>query len=164
MWLGPVFRIPGVGSLPFICQLLFAFVENVFMRLGALTVSLQFFGSMDSVARSCLPRPWHFPVLPLDCLFRFAHSLSSGLPIVLWWGPGCFRRLPSCPTLPHVRELQAMSRCVPFLLLASVSLLLLLVAKSEFPSHPLPRSFLGPSHSDFATGLSVASFFCPVRP
>ena len=35
------------GSLPFVCRLLFAFVDAVF---GALTVSLQFLGSMDSVA------------------------------------------------------------------------------------------------------------------
>ena len=65
-----------------------------------------FYGSIDSVACPCLPRPWHF----LFCRL----ALSSGLPIVLWYGPGRFRRLSSCPTLTHVRELQAISRCVSY--------------------------------------------------
>ena len=38
------------------------------------------------------------------------------LNIVLWYGPGCFRCFPSCPTLTHVWELQV---CV--LLVAPVS-------------------------------------------
>ena len=77
VWLGPVFLIPGIGSLPFSCQLLFIFVDAVFMRLGALTVSLHFLGSMDSVAW-VLVSFLAFPVLPLGCLFRFAHCSLVG--------------------------------------------------------------------------------------
>ena len=74
VWLGPVFVIPGVRSLPFSFQLLFTLVEAVFMGLGALTVSLQFLGSMDSGL--ALSHSWHF---------LFCHlAVSSGLPIILW--------------------------------------------------------------------------------
>ena len=76
VWLAPIFLIPGIDSLPFHCCLLLAFVDTVFMRLGALTVSLQFVRLMDSMAWPYLPLPWPF---------LFCHlAVSSGLPIVLW--------------------------------------------------------------------------------
>ena len=56
-----------------------------------------------------------------------------------------------------------MSRCVSFLVLAPVSLLLLFVAMSASPSSPLPRSFLVRSLSDFTAGLDQDLLLCPVK-
>ena len=78
VWLGPVFLIPGIGSLPFCCRLLLALQATVFMWLGALTVSLQFVGSMDNYGLALSPSSLAFPVLPRDSLFRFAHCSLVG--------------------------------------------------------------------------------------
>ena len=60
---------------------------------------------------------------------------------------GCSKRCPGC-----------------FLLAPGTSLFCYLWLPSlDFLSNPLPCSFLAPSRSDFATGLSVAAAFCPVR-
>ena len=152
--LGPVFLIPGVGSLPFICRLLFDFVDAVFMQLGALTVFFTIF-RIDGQCGLALSRSWHF----LFCNL----SVSSGLPLFS-------RRIQAVsvvclPVLP-CHMLGSSRRCPGCFLLASGACIssLSLIAKSGFPSHSLPHSFFAPSRSDFATGLSVASFFCPVRP
>ena len=126
VWLVPVFLIPGADSLPFCCRLLLVFVDTVFMRLGALTVSLQFVGSVDCMAWPCLPRPWPF---------LFCH-----LALV---GSRHFSRLPSCPTLLHVGELLAMPRLFIACFWRLSLFLLSLVAKSGFPSIPfLTHSWL----------------------
>ena len=76
VWLGPVFFIPCESSLQFRCRLLLVFVDTVFMRMGALTVSLHFVRSLDSMAWPCLPHP---------CPFLFCRlAVSSGFSIVLW--------------------------------------------------------------------------------
>ena len=67
-------------------------------------------------------------------------------------------------TAKHVGELQALSRFVPVsgrdLVL---SYLLHFVAKTELPSHPVPRSFHLLALSDFAHGLEEGCLLCPVQ-
>ena len=156
VWLGPVSFIPGVDCLTLVVDCCLPFVDTVFIRLSALTVYLQFLQVDRQCDLALPPSSLAFSVLPLGCLFRFAHcsvvwsrlfqtfAFLSYLDIC-WGAPG---------------DVQV---CL-FLLLVPVSFLFHFVAKSEFPSHPLPRSFLATSLSDFAAGLSVASFICPVRP
>ena len=119
VWLVPVFLIPGAGSLPFRCHLLLVFVDTVFMRLGALTVSLQFVGSMDCMAWPCLPRPWPF-------LFCHLALVGSGL----------FQSFAFLSYLVRCWRAPGDAQVVSCLLLAPVSLLFPLVAKSGFPSIP----------------------------
>ena len=90
MWLVPVFLIPGAGSLPFRCCLLLVFVDTVFMWLGALTVSLQFVGSVDCMAWPCLPRPWPFLFCHLALVVsRLFQSFAFLSYLVTCWGaPG----------------------------------------------------------------------------
>ena len=122
VWLVPVFLIPGAGSLPFRCRLLLVFVDTLFMRLGTLTVCLQYVGSVGCMAWPCLPRPWPFLFCHLALVgSRLFQSFTFLSYLVTCWGaPGN-------------------AQVVYCLLLAPVSLLLPLVAKSAksgFPSIP----------------------------
>ena len=119
-----VWLVLGTGSLPFRCRLLLVFVDTVFMRLGALTVSLQFVGSVDCMAWPCLPHPWPLLFCHLALVgSRLFQSFAFLSYLVRCWGaPG---------------DAQVVS-CLP---LAPVSLLFPLFAKSGFPSIPfLARS------------------------
>ena len=61
-------------------------------------------------------------------------------------------------------ELQALSYIVTFVGVdACLSYIPQFVAKSESLTHPIPRSFLVKSLSDFAAGLDADLLLCPVR-
>ena len=67
-------------------------------------------------------------------------------------------------TAKHVGELQALSRSVSFVCAdACLSYVPEFVAKTEFISNPIPRSFLVRSLSDFAAGLGEELLLCPAR-
>ena len=146
VWLVPVFVIPGSGSLPFCCRLLLVFVDTVFMRLGALTVFLQFVGSVDCMAWPCFPRSWPFLFCHLALVgSRLFQSFAFLSYLVTCWGsPGD-------------------AQVVYCLLLLPLSLSVTFGCWVWVSFHPPPRLFLAPSRFDFATSLSVAAALCPVR-
>ena len=115
---------------------------------------------METPVRSVCPPSWDLDVVLRYFISSTFEPLSStplrSLAKVLF--------LVALATAKRVGELQAITRYALFALSgACLGYVPKFLAKTESPSHTLPRSFLVKSLADFAAGLDQDLLLCPVR-
>ena len=135
------FKLPEISSSPVIKDLIRSF-------------------KVETPVRLVRPPSWD-----LDAVLRYLLSSTfeplATTPLCLLMKKVLF--LTALATAKRVGELQALSRYVSFSSSgACVAYVPEFLAKTESALHPLPRSFLGKSLADFATGLDQDLLLCPV--